>query len=61
MLTGKLESGDKTVNIRDGRLMGKEITFRINDRLYTGAVTGNRMEGKYKEEGTGEKKWAAVR
>lgn len=60
MINGKLTGGDKNSNIRDGRLRGNEITFRINDSLYTGRVSGNKMEGTVRDS-EGEKKWIATR
>jgi precorrin-6B methylase 2 len=60
MIYGKLTSGDKSLNIKDGRLRGEEITFKINDRLYTGRVSGDRMEGIVTDS-SGEKKWSAIR
>jgi SAM-dependent methyltransferase len=60
MVYGKLISGAKNINLREGRLRGNEITFRVNDRLYTGKVTGDKMEGTVKES-SGEKKWSATR
>ena len=60
MVYGKLTSGDKSTTIKDGRLRGQEITFRINDRLYTGSVSGNRIEGIVRDI-NGEKKWMATR
>ncbi|MCX6302982.1 MAG: class I SAM-dependent methyltransferase, partial [Bacteroidia bacterium] len=60
MIYGKLTSGDKSLYIKDGRLRGEEITFKINDRLYTGRVSGDRMEGIVTDS-SGEKKWSAIR
>ncbi len=60
MAYGKLTSGDKNSNIKDGRLSGDEITFRINDSLYTGRVSGDKMEGIVRDI-DGEKKWIAIR
>jgi precorrin-6B methylase 2 len=60
MINGKLTSGDKASNIKDGRLRGEEITFRINDRLYTGWVSGDKMEGIVRDS-NGEGKWTAIR
>jgi precorrin-6B methylase 2 len=60
MIKGKVASADNNSNIKDGRLRGEEITFRINDRLYTGVVSGDRMEGIIRDS-TGEKKWSATR
>lgn len=60
MVSGKLTSGSRINNIKDGRLRGNEITFRVNEKLYTGKVSGDRMEGTVKES-AGEKKWTATR
>jgi precorrin-6B methylase 2 len=60
MIYGKLTSNSKDSNIKDGRLRGNEITFRINDRLYTGKVSGNRIEGIVSDT-SGDKKWVATR
>src|SRR4030042_913866 len=55
MIYGKLTSGQRNSNINDGRLHGDEITFRINDSLYTGRVSGDKMEGTVRDA-AGEKK-----
>jgi precorrin-6B methylase 2 len=60
MIRGKLISGDKNLTLRNGRLRGNEITFMIDDVLYTGYVSGNKMEGTVRE-GDSEKKWIAKR
>jgi len=60
MIHGKLISGDKESDIRDGRLYGNEITFKIDDVLYTGYVSGKMMEGTMRSD-EGEKKWIAKR
>ncbi len=60
MIYGKLTSGQRNSNINDGRLHGDEITFRINDSLYTGRVSGDKMEGTVRDA-AGEKKWTAIR
>jgi precorrin-6B methylase 2 len=59
MISGKLVSGTKNSSIKDGRLKGEEITFRINDRVYTGRVSGKKMEGIVRDS-SGEKKWTAT-
>ncbi len=59
MVYGKITSGVKSINLKDGRLRGNEITFRVNDRLYTGKVSGAKMEGTVKDS-AGEKKWTAT-
>lgn len=60
MIHGKLTSDDKNLTLRNGRLRGNEITFMIADVLYTGYVSGNKMEGTVRE-GDSEKKWIAIR
>jgi len=60
MIHGKLISDDKNLTLRNGRLRGNEITFMIDDVLYTGYVSGNKMEGTVRE-GDSEKKWIAIR
>jgi SAM-dependent methyltransferase len=60
MIQGRLISGDKETTIRNGRLRGNEITFMIDDILYTGGVSGNKMEGIMKSY-NGEKEWVAIR
>ncbi len=60
MIQGKLISGDKETTIRNGRLRGNEITFMIDNVLYTGNVSGNRMEGIMKSN-EGDKNWDAKR
>ncbi len=60
MIYGKLISGDKEIILRNGRLRGNEITFTINDVLYTGSVSGNKMEGVMRSI-EGEKEWIARR
>lgn len=60
MIHGKLTSDDKNFTLRNGRLRGNEITFMIDDVLYTGYVSGNKMEGTVRD-GDSEKKWIAIR
>jgi len=60
MIHGKLISDDKNLTLRNGRLRGNEITFMIDDVLYTGYVSGNKMEGTVRD-GDSEKKWIAIR
>lgn len=60
MIHGKLTSDDKNLTLRNGRLRGNEITFMIDDVLYTGYVSGNKMEGTVRD-GDSEKKWIAIR
>ncbi len=60
MIQGKLISGNKDSVIKNGRLRGNEITFMIDDVLYTGFVSGNRMEG-IMISANREEKWIALR
>ncbi len=60
MIKGKLIRGDNSSPIRDGRLYGPEITFRIDDILYTGSVSDNSMEGIMRSD-NGEQEWVATR
>jgi precorrin-6B methylase 2 len=60
MISGKLVRGAKNSIIKDGRLRGDGITFKIDDRIYTGRVSGNKMEGIVSDS-SGEKKWTATR
>ena len=60
IIHGKLIYGDKNSVIKNGRLHGNEITFKIADVIYTGCVSGDKMEGIMREGG-GEKKWTATR
>jgi len=60
MIQGKLVSGDNETTIKNGRLRGNEITFMIDDDLYTGYVSGNKMEGIMRSY-SGEKEWVARR
>jgi precorrin-6B methylase 2 len=52
MLSGTLGSAA----ISEGKLLGTEITFKVGTALYTGRVSGNRMEGT-----VGSERWTALR
>ena len=52
MISGTLGSAP----ISEGKLLGTEITFKAGGALYTGRVSGNRMEGA-----VGNERWSAVR
>lgn len=52
MISGTLGSAP----ISEGKLLGIEITFKVGGALYTGRVSGNRMEGT-----AGNERWSAVR
>lgn len=61
MVYGKLTAGTRSYNIKDGRLRGAEITFKVNDKLYNGKVLSDKkMEGTVKDS-TGERRWSATR
>ncbi len=60
ILKGSMLTGGKDLTITEGRLRGNEIAFTAGGNLYTGTVTGNKMEGTYTSGGsTG--KWSATR
>jgi len=62
MIYGKLTSGAKSYTITEGRLRGNDITFRVNDSLYTGKVSGDRMGGKVSNVTKGNTSdWTATR
>jgi precorrin-6B methylase 2 len=52
MISGTLGSAP----ISEGKLLGTGITFKVGGALYTGRVSGNRMEGT-----VGPERWSAVR
>jgi precorrin-6B methylase 2 len=60
MIYGTYMRGDKITQITDGRLSGTEITFRINESLYTGEVNGSEMTGKV-TTGSVTENWSAVK
>jgi SAM-dependent methyltransferase len=45
MISGTFRSGEKAMQIRDGRLEGNQISFSVGDSEYTGRVNGNLMAG----------------
>ena len=57
MLTGTLTSGGNSTPITDGKMRGDRITFTVGDKIYTGRVDGNKMEGVFAVE----TKWEATR
>ena len=60
MLRGSMAVGSKKLSITEGRLCGNEITFIAGDTIYSGLVTGNKMEGTF-TSGDDTKKWSATR
>lgn len=60
MITGSLTTGRKEYAITEGRLAGNKITFTAAGDIYSGIVTGNKIEGTFSSNGT-SKKWSASR
>ncbi len=60
MLTGTLKTGERTVPISGGRLLGERITFSASGAAYRGSVRANSIEGTVKSGAT-ETKWSATR
>lgn len=60
MIHGTFTSGGKPVPITDGRLNGKDITFRIGENLYTGVVDGSKMSGTV-TSGSTKSDWTATK
>ncbi|MBM4263064.1 MAG: class I SAM-dependent methyltransferase [Deltaproteobacteria bacterium] len=45
MLTGSLKTGDRVVQITDGKMNGEQISFTAGGTTYRGRVSGNTIEG----------------
>ena len=60
MVTGTLRTGERTVPINGGRLLGERITFSASGAAYRGNVRGNSIEGTVRSGAT-ETKWSATR
>ena len=60
MFTGRIKAGSKDLAITEGRLRGNEITFKIGGDVYTGIVTGRKIEGTL-ISGAKTSKWSASR
>ncbi len=60
MVTGSLASGDRTVQIEQGRLRGADLTFVAGGAQYSVRVNGERMEGTVTAGGA-SKPWSASR
>jgi SAM-dependent methyltransferase len=60
IVSGTLSSAGRTVALRDGRVRGDRITFAVDDLVYEGRVTGDRIEGT---AGNAERRqsWMATR
>ena len=60
MIYGTLKSGNKTLNISDGRLKGDVINFSIDGEKYTGRVNGSRTIAGTVTNGSGKRDWRAT-
>jgi SAM-dependent methyltransferase len=57
--SGTYRVAGKQIEIRDGKLRGDQVSFALEDAVYTGRVLGGRMEGGFTSpRGTGA--WSAV-
>ena len=65
-ITGSVALGALHAGLREARLRGFNIAFSYVDtaavrRDFTGRVSGNRMEGSWKDEKGGEGRWTATK
>lgn len=60
MISGILNTGNKSLDITGGRLRGNEITFTAGGDVYTGIVDVSKIEGMVTSGGN-NKKWSATR
>jgi precorrin-6B methylase 2 len=60
MLTGTIKTGGKNLTITEGRLRGNQITFKVGGDIYTGTVTGKKIEGLLSSGGK-TTKWSVAR
>ncbi len=58
--SGKMNSGTDKVLIKNGKIVGDQITFVAGDTEYTGRVNGNSMQGRSKS-GNKTAEWSATR
>jgi hypothetical protein len=58
-VSGTLSSGEKKIQITNGRLNGDQITFTAGNVTYAGRVKGDTMEGRTKGSSSGS--WTASR
>jgi precorrin-6B methylase 2 len=59
--SGTYKVGGKFTNVTDGKLLGDEITFTINNDKYTGKVDGNSMKGTVISASGTKADWMATR
>lgn len=60
MVSGTMNTGTKNIKISEGRLIGNQITFNVNDEKYSGVVNGSSIEGTV-ISGRNSGKWTATR
>jgi hypothetical protein len=60
MLSGSLRTGDRSMPVTNGKLVGNQITFSAGGAQYTGTVNGNVMEGSRTARGA-TSAWRAER
>jgi precorrin-6B methylase 2 len=59
--SGTFKVGGKFMNVNDGKLLGDEITFVLNNKEYTGKVDGNSMKGTASSSDGAKEDWVATR
>jgi hypothetical protein len=59
-LSGTVKTGGKLIEIKEGRMRGSNITFTAAEYVYSGNVTGDKIEGTVSFSGKSEK-WNASR
>ncbi len=57
MLKGNLKTASGSTAITNGKMRGEQITFMVGDRIFTGKVAGNKMDGVFATE----TKWEATK
>jgi SAM-dependent methyltransferase len=60
MVSGTVRSGSDTLPIRDGHLIGDQISFSAGNSTYTGTVRGTAIEGTSVSRGS-TTEWSATR
>lgn len=59
-VNGKFETETNSIEIQVGKLRGNEISFEIDDKIYTGIVFDRQMEGTTKSDKL-TRKWSAIK
>ncbi|MDB4581556.1 class I SAM-dependent methyltransferase [Draconibacterium sp.] len=60
MINGTYKTGNKTTDIKDGRLKGNSITFSIDGEKYSGHINGDKTITGTVNSGTTNKNWVAT-